>query len=84
MKFLGRWGMLETLDTSLNLDISIYICTGTYLVYFWTNLHDTTLFSTFFYYEEALLSLRPPGGERGVKTLVTVGQNQLFSKIRMS
>ena len=54
-------------------------CTGPYLVYFWTKLHEilapclksnfmTTLFSTFLHSEEALTSLRPPppqGGGRG-------------------
>ena len=52
-----------------------------YLIYFWTNLHEilarwlksncmTTSFFTFLHYEEALTSLRPPGGRgegRGVK-----------------
>ena len=45
---------------------------------------QTTLFSTFLHYEAALTSLQPPGwagvgdGVGGVKTLVTVGQSQLF------
>ena len=62
IRFLIRWGTLEALATSRNLEKTIYYKCNTYpapyLVYFWTNLHEilapflklnflTTLFSTF-------------------------------------
>ena len=77
IKFLIRWGMLEALSTSRNLEkqhsvknaIRAQPLTGL----FWANMHEilapflklnymNTLFSTFLHYEEASASLQSPGG----------------------